>query len=176
MSLKEGFGVGFRWVVRGGFSVENEGKRGQGWGERNGDRQRNRQVNAHVLVKTYLSPRTKLGVFGSLFMPTKFLVLVGAGICFIFEGGSANCIFMGVGIFLNFKGQKRTPKPNKIARTAPNRFLNKSWALPAVTKSSAKILSHKFFEAPFLFGLFGPVHLPTVPRPLLNEAPHGVCH
>ena len=41
----------------GGFPVENEGKKGKGvgrvggWG---GDRQRNRQANAHAFVKTTL--------------------------------------------------------------------------------------------------------------------------
>ena len=52
MSLGEGFGVGFGWVVGGSVSVwemREQGKGdgdGRGWG---GDRQRNRQVNAHVL-------------------------------------------------------------------------------------------------------------------------------
>ena len=32
MSLGEGFRVGFRWVVGGGFPVENQGK-GEGGGE-----------------------------------------------------------------------------------------------------------------------------------------------
>ena len=32
MSLREGFWVGFRGVVRGGFPVEKRGKRGRGWG------------------------------------------------------------------------------------------------------------------------------------------------
>ena len=31
-SLGEGFGVGLRWLVWGGFRVENEGKRERGWG------------------------------------------------------------------------------------------------------------------------------------------------
>ena len=43
------FGVGFRGVVGGGFLGEHKGKRG-GVGE-GGDRQRNRQVIAHVLSK-----------------------------------------------------------------------------------------------------------------------------
>ena len=51
-SLGEGFGVGFRWVVGGGFLVESEGK-GEGTGE-GGDRQRNRQVSAHAFVQTTL--------------------------------------------------------------------------------------------------------------------------
>ena len=55
-SSREGFGVGFRWVVEGGFPVESEGKGGGGgeggvWG---GDRQRNRQVNANAFVKIVL--------------------------------------------------------------------------------------------------------------------------
>ena len=54
MSLGEGFGVGFMGLVGGGFPVRSKGKgegmRG-GWG---GDRQRNRQVNAQVFVKTTL--------------------------------------------------------------------------------------------------------------------------
>ena len=44
MSLREGFGVGFRVVV-GDFPETGWG----GWG-----RQRNRQVNAHAFVKTTL--------------------------------------------------------------------------------------------------------------------------
>ena len=43
MSLGEGFGVGFRFVVGGRFPVENEGK--GGWG-REGGGVGNRQVNA----------------------------------------------------------------------------------------------------------------------------------
>ena len=54
----EGFGVGLRWVVGGGFPVENKGKVegcGEGGGEGvGGDRQRNRQINAHTFVKTTL--------------------------------------------------------------------------------------------------------------------------
>ena len=56
MSLGEGFGVGFRCVVGGGFPVDNEGK-GEGGGDgggSGGDRQRNRQVNAHAFVETTL--------------------------------------------------------------------------------------------------------------------------
>ena len=54
MSLGEGFGVAFRQVAGGGFPSENEGK-GEGGGEGGlGDRQRNRQVNAHAFVKTTL--------------------------------------------------------------------------------------------------------------------------
>ena len=47
MSLGEGFGVGLRGVVGGGFPV---GMREKGRGGRvgGGDRQRNRQVNAHA--------------------------------------------------------------------------------------------------------------------------------
>ena len=68
--LGEGFGVRFRWVVGGGFPVENKerakgGGEGGAWG---GDRQRNRQVNAQALSKLPLwaqqttpkSPRTVL--------------------------------------------------------------------------------------------------------------------
>ena len=36
MSLEERFGVGFRWVVGGGFPVENEGKGGEENGEGTG--------------------------------------------------------------------------------------------------------------------------------------------
>ena len=53
VSLGEGFGVGFRGVVGGGFPVKNKGKgagSGEGgwWGR---DRQRNQQVNAQVWSK-----------------------------------------------------------------------------------------------------------------------------
>ena len=71
MSLGEGFGVGFRWVMGGGFALENKGK-GEGGGEGGGwgrDRQRNRQVNAQALLKLPFSklpfgfsPRIELGV------------------------------------------------------------------------------------------------------------------
>ena len=58
VSLGEGFGAGFRWVVWGGLSCgkENEGK-GEGGGEGGGwgwDWQRNRQVNAYAFVETTL--------------------------------------------------------------------------------------------------------------------------
>ena len=50
MSLGEGFGVGFRGVVGGGFPLENKGGGGEGggWG---GDRQRHWHVNAQALSK-----------------------------------------------------------------------------------------------------------------------------
>ena len=57
MSLGEGFGVGFREVVEGGFPVENKGI-GEGGGEGGGwgwNRQRNRQVNAQALSKLSFS-------------------------------------------------------------------------------------------------------------------------
>ena len=56
MSLWEGFGVGFRWVLGRGFPVENK-RKGEGGGEGGGcgrERQRNRQVNVHAFVKTTL--------------------------------------------------------------------------------------------------------------------------
>ena len=51
MSLKKGFGVGFRWVVGGGLSFWRMREKGREWG---GCRQSNRQVNAHALVKAIL--------------------------------------------------------------------------------------------------------------------------
>ena len=53
MSLGEGFGVGFRWVLGGGVPVANK-RKGEGGGEGGGwdrNRQRNRQVNAQALSK-----------------------------------------------------------------------------------------------------------------------------
>ena len=65
LSLGEGFGVGFRWVVGGGSSG-NEGKGDEGGdgGGSGGDLQRNRQVNEQQPFssspKSLMSSRTHL--------------------------------------------------------------------------------------------------------------------
>ena len=60
MSLGEGFGVGSRWAVGGGFPVENKGK-GQGGGEDAGwgrDRQKEPASQSASFVETTLQQTT----------------------------------------------------------------------------------------------------------------------